>query len=67
MKPVDFEGTNIVLVASGCDSIPAMQGHGQIISTWELSPEEARRLYLGGHVRLSVLGGAHPPVKLWVE
>lgn len=39
----------------------------RMISAWEPTPAEALAIVAGGHVFLSVVGEAHPPVMLWAE
>ena len=43
------------------DGIPHMT------SLWEPTPAEARLLAVGGQVRLTIIGMAHPPVMLQVQ
>ena len=68
MKPVPFVGCNVVLVAPGCEDLPALKTDTQIVTTWQMSQDDVAKLLNGGHVRLAILtSGTQPPVALWVE
>lgn len=53
-----------------CDALPitriSIDGQAGMVSFWRPTPEELAQLAAGGLVSLCVLGGAHPPVSLWV-
>ena len=70
--PVDFEGRNLIYTHPDCydlpvhvqqtvlDSKPVME----VVSAWQLSPDELRRVIeSGGIVFLRVIGG-QPPVEV---
>lgn len=74
MEPITFDDANIIfgaqqpeykpLPAELCDSAT-----GQIITCWELSPEEIKRIQETGKIWLSVLTFGQPlqPVSLAVD
>lgn len=37
-----------------------------MVSAWDVTPDELRKLRLGAPVYLRVLGRGHPPVSIWV-
>ena len=75
MKPVDFPGTNVVFAKEQPEYIPlpAMRipddPQGLIITKWELSPDELKRVQKTGTIHLSVLTFNQPlqPVLLTVD
>lgn len=80
MNPVQFKGQTRLLGAPAgtppgeCESLPikltALPGTtygGHIQSYWKPDSGELAALNAGAHVRLTIHGGAHPPVWLDVE
>lgn len=75
MKPVDFPGTNVLFAKEQPEYIPlpAMRipddPQGLIITKWELSPDELKRIQETGTIHLSVLTFNQPlqPVLLTVD
>jgi len=76
MKPVEFEGQDIVLgpppgtPRGECGGLPIRRVRegvfgGHMESYWKPSAEDLAALNAGAHVRLAVHGGAHPPV--WID
>lgn len=69
MKPVEFPGVNVVYAIP----LPAMKVPddplGLIITKWELSPDELKRIQETGTIHLSVLTFNQPlqPVLLTVD
>jgi hypothetical protein len=64
MRPVLKTITNLMLVAPGCDDLPAHVGEEGIETFWRPDAEELAALAAGAQVRLTVRGSAHPPVRL---
>ena len=74
MQPLNFEGANVVFAANQpeYEPLPAEYRGGQsgeILTCWELSPDELKRVQETGKVRLGVLTFGQPlqPVYLAVE
>lgn len=67
MKPVKFKEQNITYVAEGCGDLPAHKADDQIISCWQLSEEDLKRVSETGVVWLSVIGQHQPPIWLGTE
>ena len=74
MKPIKFEGANVVFGANQPEYIPlpaqVLPGeYGQIITCWELTPEELETVKKTGKIWLSVLTFGQPlqPVLLTAE
>lgn len=74
MKPVEFEGQNVLLSPPAgsprgtCGALPVLRldDAGVVwISIWRPSSEDLAALNAGGHVRLAVHGASHPPV--WID
>ena len=76
MKPVEFVGQTRLLgpprqaERGTCGALPVRSQVDKIwgvtyLSYWRPTPEELAILVAGGHVRLQVCGGAHPPV--WID
>jgi hypothetical protein len=58
MKPIDFPGTNIVFGAGQPEyqPLPAIKcPDGQVITCWELSPEEIEEVKVSGKIYLHQL------------
>lgn len=70
MKPVEFEGQTIILgpppgtPRGECGALPVARTDSGFVSVWKPDPGDLAILNAGGHVRLAVQGGAHPPVRL---
>lgn len=75
MKPVEFPGVNVVFAKDQPEYVPlpAMKvpddPQGLIITKWELSPDELKRIQETGTIHLSVLTFNQPlqPVLLTVD
>ena len=71
IKHVD-EATRVIGKSQGFlglpirDQIDPLTGMPEMISAWEPTPDELRRLNQGDSVQLAVLGNGHPPVKIEV-
>lgn len=50
-----------------CNPLWVLEDQGGFFSYWKPSWQDLWRLVTGGHVRLHVCGGAHPPVCLDTE
>lgn len=59
--PVRDEKMKVVFPDGREEVLPAMA------SAWEPTPEELAQLNAGGSVRLTVVGTAHPPVRVEVQ
>lgn len=73
MKAVKFKEQNTVFTKpegwsdEECGPLPAYRGKGQIVSCWELSPEEIKTLQdNGGRIWLGICSSVQPPVYLTV-
>lgn len=74
MKPIKFEGVNVTFGANQPEYLPLpaqrLPGDcGQIVTCWELSPEEIKQVQRTGKIYLSVLTFNNPlqPVLLTTE
>ena len=72
MKPIKTDETNATFVADGCGDLPAVKAYDEdgvnyIISAWEVSPEELKKIQETGIVYLSVIGENIPPVFLTAD
>lgn len=68
-KPVDWDAANPTV---HCGSLPVRrmvlpEGGTVMVSAWFPTPAELELLQRGRPVYLSVWGGGHPPVSLYVE
>lgn len=70
MNPVKFDEANKIYTAPksmpDCKELHTFQNDEQIISCWEMTPEEKISALFYGRVWLHVWGGAQPPVALQV-
>lgn len=71
MKPVQFKEQNVIYIKPDgmtdeqCSSLHAFKGgDGNIVSCWEPSKEDIKRIKAGGKVWLTVKGISQPPVHL---
>lgn len=69
MEAIQFRQANMVLTGpDGSDIHPlpvfANQDENTLTSLWKPTEEERQVIAQGGCVVLSILGGAHPPVKV---
>ncbi len=64
MKPVGFKEQNVVLIADGCEGLPAHKGENEIISCWKGTISERVKFLFTGTVWFSVKGRTQPPV--WI-
>lgn len=78
MKPAMFREMTHVLGAppdwkpeeqGECLGLPVAidQAEGSFTSCWTLEPEDVARICAGGKIYLTVLGAAHPPVRMKVR
>jgi len=67
MKPVNFPGSNLLLVAEDCDDLPAIRENGCILTLWQPSDKERELISQGKGVWLCVWGEQHPPVLIMAE
>lgn len=73
MKAKEFPEQNMVftkpqsMTDEECGSLPAYRGEGQIISCWEVTPEDLERIKETGVIWLSVSGAGQPPVYIGTE
>lgn len=72
MKPIVTPETNAVFVKEGCDDLPAMKcidenNQNCILTAWEVSPAELKKLQETGIIYLVTVGETIPPVWLGVE
>lgn len=71
MKPIEFEHQTLLLgppkdMQRGlCGALPVRITEGTFLSFWKPSADDIEALKNGGHIRLCVWGGTHPPV--WVD
>lgn len=45
MNPVNFEDMNCIFKAEGCGDLPALKTDKHIVSCWEMTEKEKRRIY----------------------
>ena len=69
MKPIETKDTNVIFTLDGCGDLPAVAAHDEnginyVITAWEISPEELKKLNETGIIYLSVVGQFVPPVLL---
>lgn len=73
MKAKGFPEQNITftkpqdMTDEECGSLPAYRGEGQIISCWEVTPEDLERIKETGVIWLYVVGAGQPPVYIGTE
>lgn len=72
LKPIQTDETNITFVAEGCGDLPATKAYDEngatyIITAWEISPDELKKLQETGIIYLSVIGNGIPPVFLTAD
>jgi len=77
MKPVDFEGTDVMLIApvnwdeeehGRCKVLPVMRSDGMCISKWSMSWRERLDILFGKSIFVHVHGDTtQPPIALMVE
>ena len=65
-KPINFDDSNIVLVADGCDDLPALKDETGFVTCWQLSSDEIARVLQSGVIVLHIAGQQHPPVSVEV-
>ena len=68
MTPIDFDESNFTYTAplnmDNCDDLKVYKDDSQIISCWEMTPEEKISALFYGRVWLYIIGQAMPPVSL---
>lgn len=70
MKPIEFEGNNTLYTKpegmsdEECGSLPTHQEGNSIISCWELSEEDLKKVLVEKKIWLGVLSPVQPPVFL---
>ena len=63
MQSIDFDQSNLRLQADGCKDLFSYKNEHEIISVWELTDDDVRRILRGDRkVYLRLLGEIHPPV-----
>ena len=73
MKPIEFEGVNVVYGANQPEYIPLpgqRRGEcGELLTCWELTPDEIKKIQETGKIWLSILTFGQPlqPVRLSVD
>jgi len=75
VKPVRTAFTNVLFKLEGGseeNDLPAEKTHDAdekdvLVTTWEVSPQEATQIAKGKRIELIVWGEEHPPVALRVE
>ena len=74
MDPLNFDGANVVFAANQPEYQPLPAEYrggqsGEILTCWELSPDELKKIQETGKIWLSVLTFGHPlqPVYLAVD
>lgn len=74
MKPIEFEGSNVVYGENQPEyqPLPALKrkgNSGEIVTCWELSPDEIKQVQETGKIYLSILTFRQPlqPVYLSVD
>lgn len=72
MKPIKTDETNTVFIADGCGDLPAVKAFDEngvyyVITAWEISPEELKKIQETGIIYLSVIGQSIPPVFLTAD
>jgi hypothetical protein len=72
VNPIDFPEANRTFVKPAsmtdaeCASLRVQDTGEELISRWEPTPEERAAIAAGAPVVLTIVGGAHPPVRLEV-
>ena len=74
MKPIKFDGANVVYGANQPEYLPLPAERrpgrsGEVVTCWELSPEEIKRVQETGKIWLSVLTFGQPlqPLLLTID
>jgi hypothetical protein len=75
MKPVRTAFTNMLFKLEGGtdeNDLPAEKTHDAdekdvLVTTWEVTPQEAQEIVKGKRIELVVWGEEHPPVALRIE
>ena len=74
MKPIEFDGVNVVFGANQPEYIPLPAERrpgrsGEVVTCWELSPEELKRVQETGKIYLGLLTFGQPlqPVIMSVD
>jgi len=67
LKPIEFKEQNITYVADNCLDLPAHKADDQIISCWQLSEDDLKRVNETGVIWFSVQGQGQPPIWLGTE
>jgi hypothetical protein len=72
MKPIEFPESNFTLTApqglENCGDLPCQKSDGRIISCWQISDEELKKLNETKYLYLGVLSpDTHPPCFITVD
>ena len=66
MKPLDFVGATVKLVAEDCYDLPARKVGAEYWTLWQPDPHEVAAIASGGVIKLVVVGDDQPPVRVAV-
>lgn len=67
MTPIRTSACNLTLVADDCFDLPATKGDGFFATYWAPDAEELAMIAAGMPIKLTIIGGGHPPVRLEVD
>ena len=72
LKPIQTEDTNVVFTLDGCGDLPAVAAHDEngmnyVITAWEVTPDDLKKLNETGILYVSVMGTSVPPMALEVD
>lgn len=72
MKPIRLPESDVTYMMEGCGDLPAVSAHDEdgndyVITAWEISPEEMKKLNETGVIYLSVRSHGIQPVLLTVD
>jgi hypothetical protein len=67
MHPVEFPGMNSKLTSSGCGDLPVAHCETHIVSCWELSDKDRKRIADGGKIWFTIHAPFHPPIALTTD
>jgi hypothetical protein len=67
MHPVEFPEMNTKLVAPGCGDLPVAHCGTHIVSCWDLTDEDRKRIADGGKIWFTIHAPFHPPILLTTD
>jgi len=67
MKPVPFEGCNVILSSPGCYDVPALKDEGGFTTLWTFTNEERIAIAEGCDLVFSMASHGWPPVGMGVR